>query len=79
MIESMKIHEISLLDAQCKMNAKIFGDPECFIVAAECEDRRPNADCRMPFFLKIFFSFRSKTEYACRTEPNFDRDRQSPF
>ena len=23
--------------------------------AAECEDGRPNADCRMPFFLKISF------------------------
>ena len=79
MLESMKVREISLLDAQCKMNAKKLGDPECLIVAGECEDGRPNADCRMPFFLYNFFSFRSKTEYACRTEPNFDRDRQSPF
>ena len=78
MLESMKVREISLLDVQCKMNAKRFEDPECLIVAAECEDGRPNADCRMPFFLN-FFSFWSKTEYSCRTEPNFDPDRQSPF
>ena len=37
MLESMKIREISLLDAQCKMNAKRFRDPECE------ENRLPNA------------------------------------
>ena len=70
MLESMKVREISLLDAQCKMNAKIFGDPECLLVAAECEDGRPNADCQMPFFL-IFFFFSVQDQILVQDQTEF--------